>query len=66
MGGGSNCLCVSLIPGEKRKHKNKIPSKSPQKKAGTVPGQSRETFVYVFSCLLFFPGPKIVREKKIN
>ena len=32
---------------------NKIPRRS-QEKAGTVPGQSRENFVYVFSCLLVF------------
>ena len=60
MGGGSNCLCVPLFPGEKGKHINKIPRKS-QEKAGTVPGQSRdnpgqscENFVYVFPCLLVF------------
>ena len=38
---------------EKRERINKILRES-QEKAGTVPGQSRENFVYVFSCLLFF------------
>ena len=40
MGGGSNCLCVSLCPWEKGKHINKFPSKS-QENARTVPGQSQ-------------------------
>ena len=49
-------MLPSLVPGEKEKHKNKIPRKS-QEKAGTVPGSSREIFVYSFSCLLvFFPA----------
>ena len=43
-----------LFLGEKRKHINKIPRKS-QESAGTVLGQSRETFVQAFSCLFFAP-----------
>ena len=55
MDGGQNCLCVSLFPGKKGKHINKIPRKS-QEKAGRVPGQSRQNIVYVSSCLLIFPA----------
>ena len=44
------------FPGEKRKHINKIPRKS-EEKAGTVPGQSGENCVFVFSCLLVFSRP---------
>ena len=56
MGGGQIVYVFPFFLGKKRKHINKIPRKSP-KKAGTVPGQSRENFVFVFSCLLVFPGP---------
>ena len=53
VGGGSN---LSLW--EKGKHINKIPRKSQEKvtgdSPGTIPGQSRENFAYVFPCLLVF------------
>ena len=59
MGGGQFCLCVSLFPGEKGKHINKIPRKS-QEKAGTVPGLSRDnpgTIPWKFClCVFLFIG----------
>ena len=56
MGGGSNCLCVSLFPGEKGTHKHNSLEISGEgwESPGIIPGQSRETFVYAFSCLLVF------------
>ena len=49
MGGGQICFCIALFwggGGGEEKHINKFPTKS-QENAGTVPGQSREKFVYV-------------------
>ena len=51
MGGGQNCLCVAFLLGKKRTHRNKFPGNLRK-----MPGQSRETFVYVFPCFFFFPA----------
>ena len=52
--------------GKKVKHINKIPRKSQEKPGesrespGITPGQTREIFVYVFSCLLVFFFPALL------
>ena len=53
--------------GEKGKHINKNSQEISGKgrdSPGIIPGQSRENFVYVFSCLWVFPGPKSLEPKK--
>ena len=60
MGGGQIVCVFPPFPGKKETHKQnsqEISGKG-RESPGTVPGQSRDNFVYVFACLLaFFPCP---------
>ena len=60
-------MCFPFFPGEKGKHINKFPGNLRKRpgQSGTIPGQSRSNFVYVFSCLLVFSRP-YSRRKSIT
>ena len=53
-------MCFPFSWGKRETHKQNSQEISGKGRdsPGIIPGQSRENFVYVFSCLLVFPGPK--------
>ena len=61
--GAQICLCVVFLLQKKRTHKQNSHEISGRGQTGlgiipgVIPEQSRENFVYVFSCSLFFPAP---------
>ena len=61
MGGGEIVYVFPFFMGKRETHKQN--SQKSQEKAGRVPGQSRENFVCVFSCLLVFPGPNLQESR---
>ena len=52
-------MCFPFSWGKRETHKQNSQEISGKGRdsPGIIPGQSRENFVYVFSCLLVFPGP---------
>ena len=62
MGGGQVVYLFPFFLGKNcrethKQHSQEISGKG-RDSPGIIPGQSREHFVYTFSCLLVFPGPK--------
>ena len=62
MGGSKICLCVAFFSGEKRetqKQNSQEVSGKCRDNPGTISGQSREDFAYVFPCLFVFFWPSL-------